>query len=211
MTLVITGGIGSGKSTASDILARKFGFHVYEADKRVKSLYESHPHLLSMIEDALNMSCRDENGHFKPSLLASRIFADINDLNKVESIVFPVLLEDFQKWKDSRGEGDFVFESATILEKPFFNRFWDAAIVVDAPVDVRVKRTLQRDSATEDMVKARMSHQKLMNSISEGGSLPEGCHRCVNDGTFDELTINLSSIIRELRLKQKCYTDKQKS
>lgn len=211
MIIVLTGGIGSGKTSASEILARKYGFDVYEADKRVKDLYESHPELLARIEEALNMSCRTEDGRFDPSLLASRIFADENDLNKVESLVFPVLMEDFQEWKNSCEAEDFVFESATVLEKAYFKKFWDAVIIVDAPVSVRLQRASKRDDTSEEQIRARMSHQKLMNAISEGGLVPEGCYKCMNEGTLDELESNLDTILQELRLKQKCYTDKQKS
>ena len=44
--IVVTGGIGSGKSLASGILSKEFGWPVYEADSRVKGLYGSDPHLL---------------------------------------------------------------------------------------------------------------------------------------------------------------------
>ena len=68
--LVITGGIGSGKSMACRYLHSQYGWPVYEADTRVKELYASHPTLLSDIEAALGTDLRDADGVFNPKILA---------------------------------------------------------------------------------------------------------------------------------------------
>ena len=60
--IIISGGIGSGKSTVCKILRDQFGWPVYEADNRVKELYLQHDGLLNDIESALGESFRDEKG-----------------------------------------------------------------------------------------------------------------------------------------------------
>ena len=85
--LVVTGGIGSGKSKVCAILEEVYGFPVYDADSRVKGLYESDPEMLDSIEEALGQSFRTEDGKFSPSLLAGRIFSDEEDLAKVASVL----------------------------------------------------------------------------------------------------------------------------
>ena len=67
MILVLTGGIGSGKSTAARILNESFGCPVYDADSAVKRLYVSHPHLLSDIESDAGRKFTDADGVFRPS------------------------------------------------------------------------------------------------------------------------------------------------
>ena len=80
MVIVITGGIGSGKSEVCRIL-RKMGFCAqYNADTRAKALYEEHPSLLADIESALGCSLRDEDGRFVPARLAARIFNEPDSL-----------------------------------------------------------------------------------------------------------------------------------
>ena len=49
--LIVTGGIGSGKSMVCSMLSKDYGYPVYEADKRVKELYLEHPRLMADIED----------------------------------------------------------------------------------------------------------------------------------------------------------------
>ena len=91
--LIVSGGIGSGKSTVCRMLENDYGIPVYEADKRVKELYIECPLLLQDIESLLGGSFRNESGDFHPSLLAARIFSDSDALQRVESVVFPVLMD----------------------------------------------------------------------------------------------------------------------
>ena len=167
--LIVTGGIGSGKSTVCSMLERDYGYPVYEADKRVKELYLEHPTLLADIEVALGESFRDEAGDFQPSKLAARIFSESSDLQKVESLVFPVLMEDFDSWKKTNASNDvLVLESATILQKPSLLGMGDQVMVVDAPLQIRVERAVRRDGAPEHVILSRVASQKLLNEISDG-------------------------------------------
>ena len=189
--IIISGGIGSGKSTVCRMLEDGYGWPVYDADSRVKELYCEHPCLLSDIEKALNGTYRDADGVFRPSLLASRIFSDRNALEKVESLVFPVLTEDFLKWKEAHSDKDFlVLESATILEKPELLHLGDYVAVVDAPLQTRVERAAARDGVSYESVLGRVQNQELMNEISRG-MIPEAVsHVIMNDMDLNELAEN---------------------
>jgi dephospho-CoA kinase len=197
--LVVTGGIGSGKSKVCAILEEVYGFPVYNADSKVKGLYESDPEVLDSIEEALGQSFRTEDGKFSPSLLAGRIFSDEEDLVKVEQLVFPALVRDFKAWQAKAGNHDFiVFESATILEKEQFKGFGDVVMLVDAPIRLRLERACRRDSSSEDKVLARMSKQKLMNEFSEGIALPEVDVVIANTGDVEELKVKVTECIDTL-------------
>lgn len=186
--LVVTGGIGSGKSAVCRIIESVFGCAVYNADGRVRDLYRTHPVLLSDIEGALGEDLRDDEGTFSPKKLASRIFSDEQALRTVESLVFPVLIDDFGKWAESYSTDRFVvFESATILEKPEFRSFGDRILLVDAPFDVRLKRAAARDSVSEEDIRKRMMRQPMMNQVSFGDISPDVDAVVRNVGTPDEL------------------------
>ncbi len=196
MILVLSGGIGSGKSVAAGMLNEMYGFPVYCADCRVKELYDEHPTLLGDIEKELGCVLRDSDGRFMPSVLAREIFADGKALETVEARVFPVLKEDFAQWVDTHPSSVHVLESATILEKDFFKGFGDFALVVTAPFEVRLARAIERDSASEIQVRARMEKQKMMNdpALLEGNCmLPYEV--CENAGTLDDLRSNLAEIM----------------
>ena len=196
MILILTGGIGSGKSLAAGMLNQMYGFPVYSADLRVKELYNERPELLDKIEGELDCRVRDDKGNLVPSLLASLIFSDSDALEKVENIVFHVLKDDFENWTKANPSEVHILESATILEKDFFRGFGDLALVVTAPLEVRIKRAMERDSSTEDQIKSRVEKQKMMNDLG----LLEACcwlpfEVCQNDATQEELRSKLTEFI----------------
>lgn len=198
MVIVITGGIGSGKSEVCRIL-REMGFCAqYNADTRAKALYEEHPSLLAEIESSLGCSLRDEDGRFVPARLAARIFNEPNSLALVEARLFPVMMDDFASFAGNCGERVVVFESATVLEKPQFEGFGDKIILVDAPFEVRLERACRRDGADPEKVLARMHNQKLMNELSAGGEDPRIDCRIVNDCSLDELVCRTKIAINSL-------------
>ena len=197
--LVITGGIGSGKSSACRFFEREYGWPVYYADDKVKELYSNSPCLLDRIEKALNGRFRDENGRFVPSSLASVIFNDAAAMEIVEGLVFPELSSDFEKWKDGHKEcGYVVLESATILEKPSLRGLGDITILVDAPIEVRIRRASERDGVSPDQVRKRMQSQQLMNKVSEGEFDPGADFVVCNDSTESALHSKLRNIAENL-------------
>lgn len=198
MIIVVTGGIGSGKSKVCEILESRYGFHIYEADSKVKELYQSNSALLESIEEALNVRLRDDNGRFLPSALAAVIFSDPEALQKVEALVFPALIHDFQSWmKTLSDDQPAVFESATILEKTFFDGFGDTVVLVDAPAETRLERAALRDGDISG-VKSRMMLQGLMNSLSEGAEDPRIGHIINNSGSEEELASEIDIFVRKI-------------
>ena len=167
MVLIVTGGIGSGKSEVCRILRDSFGYRVYEADGKAKELYSRYPDLLESIEEALDCSIRNEHGEFVPSLMADRIFTDKKSLAEVENILFPYLLKDFDEFCKA-ASGPVIMESATVLEKSQFDGIGDAVILVDAPYELRLERASSRDSSPKEKIAARMANQNLMNAFSDG-------------------------------------------
>lgn len=118
MTILLTGGIGSGKSSVRRILER-MGVPCYDADSVVKGFYEvplesesehlasdtaEKPFLLPEIEAALGLSFRKMDGSFDSRKLADAIFSDSGRLKTVESIVFPALAIDFARWRKTVGQ-----------------------------------------------------------------------------------------------------------
>ena len=198
MILVVTGGIGSGKSEVCRIL-RDLGYGCqYNADMCAKALYREHPTLLADIERSLGCTLKDEAGDFQPSSLASVIFSDRSALEQVEAHLFPAMMEDFNSFVGSCGGEIVVFESATVLEKPQFEGFGDKIILVDAPFEVRLDRACRRDGTDREKVLARMHNQILMNKLSDGYEDSRIDFRILNDGSLDDLVCRTRIAINSL-------------
>lgn len=187
-TVLLTGGIGSGKSAVRHIL-EEMGIPCYDADSAVKSFYiapesgsfadpgsfdgnsfiegslpgdnspRRRPFLLPALEEALGVSLRDSEGKFNKKALSSLIFSAPWAMAKVESIVFPALAEDFARWKAGMQADFVVFESATALDKPEFPRIWDRCLWVDAPEEIRIQRVISRDACSREAVISRLRLQ----------------------------------------------------
>ena len=197
MVIVVTGGIGSGKSEVCMMLRNMYGLPIYEADSKAKELYVRHPELLESIEKAFGTVFRNEQGVFQPYLLAQRIFGDEAAVAVVESLLFPYMIADFNDFASSSGN-IIIFESATVLEKPQFKGFADKVILVDAPFDVRLDRACRRDGTTREQVIARMQGQKLMNEFSEGLVPVHVDEIIMNNGTVEDLKVAVKEVMDRL-------------
>ena len=201
MILVVTGGIGSGKSTVCNMLRDNYGFPVYEADSKAKELYDRYPDLLASIESTAGRSLRNSEGCFQPSVLAEIIFSDRRLLEKVEDLLFPFLKHDFDSWrKEHHDSSHHGFESATILEKPQFEGFGDLVLLVDAPFVLRLERASSRSNAKEDVIRQRMQNQILMNQFSDGLYDDRIDHVIINDGSISDLSWNVADFIEKYSL-----------
>lgn len=138
-TVLVTGPIGSGKSEVCRYLASK-GLPVYDCDSHTKALYDTVPGLKAGIEKALGIRWEQ----------IGIIFSDPVRREKLEHIVYPLVLEDIASWKAGLDSAGLAFiESAVAMDKKEFDCVYDEVLLVTAPYDVRRKRNPkaeQRDS-----------------------------------------------------------------
>ena len=159
-TVIVTGGIGSGKSAVCALL-RKRCIPVYDSDSRVKELYKSRRSLVPRLEKALGCPLRQDDGTLDKARLSALIFSDEGARETLESIVYPILLKDFQRWRSRQKAPFVVLESAIILSKPIFDGLADAVVLVDAPRELRVRRVMERDGVSREQVQRRLEAQDL--------------------------------------------------
>ncbi len=181
-TIVLTGGIGSGKTLIGRILS-SHGFPFYDCDSRTKALY-ANPEFALKVAQAAGLES------FNKKALADKIFNDKQALAAVEAVVHPVLLQDYIRWRDAQKVEWVVMESAIVLEKPLFHDIVDAIIFVDAPLQTRLKRACQRDGRNRYEILKRMCEQKLTRTLD---GVPS--YVLENDSTYVELKANLKQII----------------
>ena len=167
-TVLVTGGIGSGKSAVCAYLASR-GVPVYDSDSRTKALYTSDPALLPALESALGISLRDASGALDRSALAAVIFADTDARTTLEKIVYPAVLRDFLSWREACSHAPWcgygtvpfvVMESAVAAHKAPFDAVFDKIVAVAAPLETRVLRATKRDGTTPDLVRQRIRSQQ---------------------------------------------------
>lgn len=200
--VLITGGIGSGKSVASKYLESQ-GVPVYDSDGRTKSLYGGE--LGFRLEEAFGQPLRDSSGKIDFKLIASLIFNDKHLLEKLEAIVHPAVIEDFESWeadvlaavdwKGYAGTKPFVcMESAIALEKPLFAGRFNIVVAVTASEETRIRRACLRDGCDAESIKKRIHCQRLDYSKAD--------YIINNDGSPEELTAEVDKVFRQIAAMQ---------
>ena len=152
----ITGGIGSGKSTVCAML-EEYGIAVYNSDHRAKELMASDERLRSRLIERFGEAVYGPEG-INREYLARRVFASAEELQALNSIVHPAVMEDFGRWAEQQQGSYVVLESAILFEAKLEDRV-DVVISVMAPEALRVERAMQRDGASCEQVVARIKAQ----------------------------------------------------
>ncbi|MBP5635712.1 MAG: dephospho-CoA kinase [Bacteroidales bacterium] len=157
-TLLVTGGIGSGKTLVCDYLQNNY-VPVYNSDERTKQLYDRHPELVARLEEALGEPLRGEDGRLDRKRLASIIFSDAEKRKTVEDIVHPLVRKDFDRWCAGQEYELVAMEAAAGLESEAFRDAFDAVVLVTSPLEERMRRVAARDGLSEEEIKNRVDAQ----------------------------------------------------
>jgi len=160
ISLGITGGIGSGKSVVAELL-RTMGIPVYDSDAESKRLTVTDIGIRSELIQLVGPQVFDSDGSLCKPAFASWLFSADAHVKQVNAIIHPVVRRDFNEWKARQAyEGcrACAIESA-ILYEASFEDVVDKVIVVTAPLEKRIERTMQRDGADREAVINRIKRQ----------------------------------------------------
>ena len=152
----ITGGIGSGKTTAC-LVFEKLGIPVYYADIQAKQLMNTDLELKSLLEGYFGSDIYHD-GIVDRRRMAEIIFTDRTALEKVNSWVHPAVARDFEHWCTLQAAPYVLEESAILFESNTTHRF-GKIILVTAPDAVRIERVCARDQITSEIARERIANQ----------------------------------------------------
>ncbi len=157
MIIGITGGIGSGKSTFSDLLINK-GYSVYNTDAKARELQNTDAVIREKIITLFGNDSYDTLGLNRP-FIAQIVFNDSSKLKQLNEIVHPAVKLDFIKWAKQFNLNQNIFLECAILFEGGFHKLVDKSVLITASELVRIQRVMKRDKVTELQVRARMKNQ----------------------------------------------------
>jgi dephospho-CoA kinase len=152
----ITGGIGSGKSTVSQLF-QLLGVPVYNADDNAKRLMNESPVIREKLLALFGSESYNEFG-LNRKFISQQVFNNAEKLAQLNAIVHPVVIQDGMDWMNNRQE-PLIMKEAAIFFETGSGAGLDYIIGVYAPVALRIQRTMQRDGVTREDVLQRMSKQ----------------------------------------------------
>lgn len=139
----ITGGIGSGKSTACRIFSI-LGVPIYYADDRAKWLMAHDEDLKQAIIFNFGEESYTADGELNRVFLASVVFPDEKKVAIINGLVHPAVKKDFENWADDQTAPYVLKEAALLFESGSYKEL-DKIINVSAPLKTRITRVMMRD------------------------------------------------------------------
>lgn len=153
----LTGGIGSGKSTVSALLAAR-GAWVVDADRIAREVLEPGTPGLAAVVEAFGEQVLAENGSLDRAALATIVFADPEARGRLDGIVHPLVRARATELAAAAPPDAVVVHDVPLLVETGQASSYDLVLVVEAHAAIRIDRLARRGLATED-ARARMAAQ----------------------------------------------------
>jgi dephospho-CoA kinase len=154
--LGVTGGIGSGKTSVCRVF-RVLGIPVFAADVVAREIMDNDESVKKMINSIAGKDLY-EQGNLDRPVLASLIFNNKILLEKVNSLVHPIVFDRFIKWKSDQLAPYVIMEAAILFESGAVNLV-DRIATVIAPAGERIERIIRRNNLTREQIIDRMKSQ----------------------------------------------------
>lgn len=192
MTKIIglTGGIGSGKTTVAKFLMEK-NIPVYIADDEARKITNSKKIIAKITEEFGEQVVL--NNSINRTVLAKIVFSDKKKLEQLNAIIHPAVKNHFKKWLKSKQEYDFVVKESAILFESGSYVDCDAIILVTAPLEIRIERTMKRDKCDRESVLYRINNQ-----MSEQEKM-EKSNYIIKNITLDETYNQINELLKKLK------------
>jgi len=152
----LTGNIGSGKSLVAKIF-ETLHIPVFYADVEAKKNLNS-PETIAKIKALFGTEIIHRNT-IDRTALAQIVFSDISLLNQLNAIIHPAVRQKFDHWAACQSNTPAVIYEAAILHESGHYNNMDKIILVTANENIRIKRVMQRDGVSREMVRQRMANQ----------------------------------------------------
>jgi dephospho-CoA kinase len=156
LTIGITGGIGSGKTTICKIFSQ-LGVPVYNSDNEAKRLYDL-PEVKKELTGKFGKEIIDVDGNLDKKKFSKLIFNDEKSLKEVNALIHPMVTERFKEWKTNQ-TNQYILKEAAILFESGTYKDCDKIILITAPEELRIQRILQRDNISRKEIERIMSWQ----------------------------------------------------
>ncbi|MDI9890624.1 dephospho-CoA kinase [Microbacterium sp. IEGM 1404] len=159
--LALTGGIASGKSTISRMLAEK-GAVIVDADAIVREVQAPGSPVLAAIAAEFGPEVLQPDGSLDRPALGARVFGHPERLAALNALVHPAVREESQRRFRaalSADPGALVVYDVPLLAESRGTGEWDLVVVAHAPAELRVRRLVDQRGLSEAEARARVAAQ----------------------------------------------------
>lgn len=193
VTLGVTGGLGSGKSTACKFLAAK-GAYIFDADQVAKQILETDTAVQQAISEAFSIDIF-KDGKIDTAKIARVAFANETNQRLLNDIVHPRVIDAFHQLLNGLEQHYplIVVDAPLIFESGFDNHL-DHTLLIYTKYKIRLERALRRGNLAREDILRRMELQmpdeekrELASFVIENNGTEEELRQAV-EKLYDELT-----------------------
>ena len=184
----LTGGIGSGKSSATEYF-EKLGVPVIDADKIAHQLTAARSDALLEISDRLGQQFITSQGELDRNKLSNYVFNHPDKKTTLEEILHPRVRQDIMEKLRKLESSPYVILAVPLLLETNFTELVDRILVVDAPENTRIQRVQERDGRSAENVLSIINQQ-----IDQKTRLEKADDILDNSGTLADLQSSIKQL-----------------
>ena len=195
LRVALTGGIGTGKSTASKIL-NELGACIFDADKEAKNILKNNETVQSELIAEFGTDIMSGDEKIDNNKLARIAFQDQDHQLRLNTIIHPYVFKEIDKIFDDvleKGTYDIFVVDAALIYESGADTHMDYVIVITALLKIRMERALQRETLSRDQILKRIDLQ-----WPEEDKIALADFVIHNDSTEKELLKSISDIYNQL-------------
>ncbi|WP_306573423.1 MULTISPECIES: dephospho-CoA kinase [Parasutterella] len=154
----LTGGIGSGKTTVSDLFS-ELGIDVVDADVVSRQLTAADGGAMLEIIKQFGPEAASPDGSMNRRFMRELVFSDPSAKTALENILHALIRRECQRQLDASKSPYTILSVPLLIESPFWRSSIDRLLVVEAPEALRIERVVRRSNLTSEAVKKIISTQ----------------------------------------------------
>lgn len=147
----LTGGIGSGKSTAAQHF-RDLGIDVVDVDAVSRSVTAAGGAAIEAIREAFGEKAIDASGAMNRAYIRELVFENPAERKRLESILHPIIQRESLKALESANSSYCIVDVPLLFESGFWKNKVDRILVIDVPQEVQIERVKQRSGLTDERI-----------------------------------------------------------
>ena len=133
------------------------GYPVFYSDSESKKILNSDPVVKAAIIDLFGAQAY-QNNQLNSSFISDQVFTNPERLARLNAIAHPAVRNAFEKWITEQ-DSPLIFNEAAILFETGIYKNYDVTVVVTAPIELRIRRVIERDNTDEASVRSRIEKQ----------------------------------------------------
>ena len=192
MRVGLTGGIASGKSTVSEILA-ELGAVIIDGDKLAREVVEPGTPGLAQVVEAFGEEILLPDGGMDRAKVGQIVFNDEAKRKLLEGIVHPLVFERYAALEASAPQDGIVIHDIPLLAESGRADTFDAVIVVETPAEVQVERMLRDRGWSRADAESRIAAQATPEQRRAIAT-----YLIENTGSREELRARVEAVYAEL-------------